>query len=112
MMKRVLFRVMMAALVTVSAPALASGSGSGGGGGGFGSVGSPFGAGVSQEELLQQRGRVQVKRRIACKTCEYKDGVTRDNAGEVAQAVRGGKFELADKDRVAVLAYLRQRYGV
>lgn len=109
-MKRVVISVVLAALATASAPALASGSGSGGGAG-FGGVGSPFPI-QSEEDRLQQRGRSQVKSRIACKSCEYKDGVTKQNAGEVAQAVRGGRFELAEKDRVAVLFYLRQRFGV
>lgn len=111
-MKRIVISVVMAALVTAAAPALASGSGGGGGGAGFGGFDSPFNTLQSEEDRLQQRGRSQVKSRIACKTCEYKDGVTKQNAGEVAQAVRGGKFQLADKDRAAVLHYLRQRYGV
>jgi len=38
--------------------------------------------------------------------------VTKTNAGEVAQAVRDGKFAFADKEQAAVLHYLRQRYGV
>ncbi|MEP2735937.1 MAG: hypothetical protein ABJP34_06530 [Erythrobacter sp.] len=96
----------------MSAPAAASGSGGGGGGfGGFGS-GSSAGSQVSQADRLERRGKSQVRKRITCKKCEYNGKLNRQTAPEVAQAVRNGKFELNDKNRQAVLFYLRQRFGV
>lgn len=109
-MKRMVFSVVLAAVAAAATPALASGSGKGGGGsvGGF----NNFDSVVEQQRRFEEQGRAQVKKRITCKACEYKDGVTRENAGTIAQSVRGGKFQLTDKDRQAVLAYLKQRYGV
>lgn len=109
-MKRVLISALLAALATASVPALASGSGSGSGGG-FG-ANNPFASGFPERDLVEQRGRAQVRTRITCKTCDYKDGVNKRNAGEVAEAVRSGKFELSEKDQAAVLHYLRKRYRV
>jgi len=110
-MKRMMVSVVLAAMAAAATPALASGSGSGGGavsGGGLGTL-DPI---LSQQQRLAQQGRSQVKKHITCKACEYKDGVTRQNAAVIAQAVRGGKFEFTQKDREAVLFYLKQRYGV
>jgi hypothetical protein len=109
-MKRILISLALTALSVTAAPALASGSGSSARAG-LG-AGSPFASGFSEEERLQQRGRSQLKKRVTCKTCEYADGVNKANAAEVAQAVRDGKFAFPEKDKAAVLHYLRQRYGV
>jgi hypothetical protein len=110
-MKRMMVSVVLAALAAAATPALASGSGTGGGGA---AIGGPnrFDPVLDQQRRLEQQGRAQVKKRIACKTCQYKDGVSHQNAAAVAQAVRGGSFDLTPKDREAVLVYLRQRYGV
>lgn len=112
-MKRMVISLALTAMTVMAAPALASGSGSSGPGAaaGFGG-GDPFASALTEEQRLQQRGRVALKKRVTCKTCEYKDGVTKTNAGEVAQAVRDGKFAFADKEQAAVLHYLRKRYGV
>lgn len=112
-MKRTIVSVVLAATAAVTTPALASGSGSGSGGGGAGVGGfNRFDSVLDEQQRLEERGRSQVKKRITCKACEYKDGVTRQNAGAVAQAVRSGSFELTKKDREAVLFFLKQRYGV
>jgi len=101
------------AMAVTSAPAMASGSGSRGGGGFGGGFGSgPGASGLSQEDRLERRGRSQVRKRITCKKCEYRDRLNNETAGEVAQAVRGGQFGIKERDRAAVLYYLRQRYGV
>ncbi|MBA4051484.1 MAG: hypothetical protein C0472_06260 [Erythrobacter sp.] len=101
--------MVLAAMAVAATPALASGSGSGpapiGGSKSFDPV-------LEQQRRLEQQARSQIKKRISCKTCQYKEGVTRQNAGAVAEAVRGGSFELTQKDREVVLAYLKQRYGV
>lgn len=109
-MKRMIVSVMLAAMAAAATPVLASGSGTGSGAsvGGF----NRFDSVLDQQRQLEERGRSQVKKRITCKACEYKDGVTRQNAGTVAQAVRSGTFEFTQKDREAVLFYLKQRYGV
>jgi len=107
-MKRMIVSLVLGAMAAAATPALASGSGGGAAGGGF----NNFDPVLSEQQRLEERGRSQVKKRITCKACEYKDGVTPQNAGAIAQAVRGGAFELTQKDRVAVLAYLKQRYGV
>lgn len=103
-------------MVLASAPALASGSGSGGGGGGFGggfdSVRGNSLPRVSPEQRLLNRGRSQVRKRITCKKCEYHRNLNQQTASEVAQAVRSGKFDIKEKNRSAVLLFLRQRYGV
>ena len=109
-MKRIIISLALTALSVTAAPALASGSGSSAGAG-LG-AGNPFASRLTEEDRLQQRGRAQLKKRVTCKTCEYADGVNKANAGEVAQAVRSGKFAFAEKDQAAVLHYLRQRYGV
>lgn len=98
------------ALTVAAVPAAASGSGSRGGGGGFGGA---SGASITSDaDRLIRRGRSQVRRRITCKECEYRDRLNDQTASEVAQAVRNGRFEIRDRDRTAVLAYLRDRYGV
>lgn len=97
------------AVAITSVPAMASGSGSRGGGG-FGGVSGA--QGLSEEDRLIRRGRSQVRKRITCKKCEYRKRLNDETAPEVAQAVRNGKFDLNDKDRVAVLYYLRDRYGI
>ncbi len=111
-MKGLIISAAVAALSIASAPALASGSGSGGGGGGGG-----FGSGgnisrPSPEERLERRGRSQVRKRITCKKCEYHKRLNNQTAATVAQKVANGGFDLKDKDRTAVLYFLRQRYGV
>lgn len=113
-MTRRMVSVMLAAMAAAATPALASGSGSGSGTGGGGSIGgfNRFDSILEQQRRLEERGRSQVKKRITCKACEYKDGVNRLNADMVAQAVRSGTFEFTQKDREAVLFYLKQRYGV
>ena len=101
------------AMAVVSMPAAASGSGSGsrgGFGGGFGSGSSN--PRVSEEDRLIRRGKAQVRKRITCKKCEYRNRLNQQTASEVAQAVRNGEFELKDRDRTAVLYYLRNRFGV
>ena len=97
-------------LAVSSAPAIASGSGSGGGGGGFGGV-SGSGSRVSEADQLSNRGKSQVRKRITCKKCEYHQKLNERTAPEVAKAVRAGEFKLSEKNRTAVLFYLRQRYG-
>jgi len=99
------------AMAVTSVPVLASGSGSGSrGGGGFGSGSSASSA--SGEDRLLRRGKSQVRKRITCKKCEYRNRLNNQTAAEVAEAVRNGEFELKDRDRTAVLYFLRQRYGV
>ncbi|MBA4766838.1 MAG: hypothetical protein H2049_04275 [Porphyrobacter sp.] len=110
-MKRMMVSMVLAAMAVAATPALASGSGSGGGGASAGGSNS-FDPVLEQQRRLEQQARSQIKKRISCKTCQYKEGVTRQNAGAVAAAVRGGSFELTQKDREVVLAYLKQRYGV
>lgn len=110
-MKRMMVSMVLAAMAVAATPALASGSGSGGGGASIGGSNS-FDPVLEQQRRLEQQARAQIKKRISCKTCQYKEGVTRQNAGAVAEAVRGGSFEFTQKDREAVLAYLKQRYGV
>lgn len=97
-------------LALASTPVVASGSG-GGGGGGFGS-GSASGSRISEADRLFNRGRSQTRKRITCKKCEYHKRLNRQTAPEVARAVRQGNFKLNDKNRTAVLFFLRQRYGV
>ena len=91
---------------------MASGSGSRGGGFGGGFRNDSTLSRATQEDRLHRRGKSQVRKRITCKKCEYHKRLNKQTAGEVANAVRGGKFELKEKDRTAVLYYLRQRYGV
>ncbi|MDJ0643976.1 MAG: hypothetical protein QNJ15_14275 [Erythrobacter sp.] len=113
-MKGTVISAALLAMAVTSVPALASGSGSRGGGG-FGGGGLNNGSGlsrVSQEDRLHRRGKSQVRKRITCKKCEYHKRLNKQTAGEVATAVRNGKFDLKDNDRTAVLYYLRQRYGV
>lgn len=110
-MKRMMISMVLAAMAVAATPALASGSGSGGGGASIGGSNS-FDPVLEQQRRLEQQARSQIKKRISCKTCQYKEGVTRQNASAVAAAVRGGSFELTQKDREVVLAYLKQRYGV
>jgi len=98
------------AVAVTSVPAVASGSASGSRGGGFGSAVNN--TRVSEEDRLERRGRSQVRKRITCKKCEYRNKLNSETASEVAQAVRNGKFGIKEKDRTAVLYYLRQRYGV
>ena len=103
--------VVALAVAVASAPAMASGSGSGSrGGGGFGGVSGS--SSVSSADQLIRRGRSQVRRRITCSDCKYHDRLNDQTAAEVAQAVRNGEFEIKERDRTAVLTYLRDRYGV
>lgn len=113
-MKLALISALGMALAATSVPADASGSGSRGGfggGGGFGS-GSTVNKQVSEAERLVRRGRSQVRKHITCRKCDYHDRLNDETAAEVAQAVRSGSFDIKQRDRTAVLYYLRDRYGV
>lgn len=102
------------ALGVIASPAFASGGG-GGGGGSFPEPrqrGSDFNNQQSEAQRLQRRGASQVNRKITCKKCEYNGRLTSTTAPEIAQAVRNGRFDLSDRDRQAVLVFLRDRYGV
>lgn len=102
-----------AVLALAVAPASASASGSGSGSrGGFGNGGFNSGSAVSEADRLVRHGRSQVRKRITCRKCDYHDRLDDQTAAEVAKAVRDGRFNLKDDDRVAVLYYLRSRYGV
>lgn len=109
-MKKAIVSAALMAVAITSTPALASGSGSGSRGGGFGSGANV--PQVSEEDRLIRRGQSQVKKRITCKKCEYHKRLNRQTASEVANGVRNGKFNLKDRDRTAVLYFLRSRYGV
>lgn len=111
-MRNALLTLATVALAATAAPAMASGSGSGGGGGFSGGGGFGTASRISPEDRLERRGKSQVRKRITCKKCEYNGKLNQQTAGEVAQAVRAGKFELRDKDRQAVLFFLQRRYGV
>lgn len=103
-MRRLVISAAVLGLVIVSTPAMASGSRLG-----SGTSSAPR---ISDAERLANRGRTQVSRKITCKKCEYHDRLNRQTAPEVAQAVRDGRFGLNQRNQQAVLAYLRQRYGV
>jgi len=107
-MRKALLVLATAVMATAAAPAIASGSGSSGGGRTF--SGSDFQE--SPEQRLERRGKSQVRKRITCKKCEYHNRLNQQTAAEVAQGVREGKFDLKDRDRQAVLYFLRARYGV
>ncbi len=92
-------------------PAFASGSG-GGGGGGFSGGSGASASRITEAQRLERRGKSQVRKRITCKKCSYNGKLNQQSAPEVAKAVRAGEFKLTDKNRNAVLFYLRQRYGV
>lgn len=109
-MKIALISALGLALAATSVPADASGSGSGSRGG-FGSSASGH-SGLSEAERLTRRGRSQVRKHITCKKCDYHDRLDRNTAAEVAQGVIDGRFKIKQKDRTAVLYYLRGRYGV
>lgn len=113
-MKVALISATVMAIAVTAIPAEASGSGSGSGSrGGIGSYGSGSGASrLSDQDRLVRRGRSQTRRHITCSKCDYHDRLDDSTAAEVAQAVRSGRFDLKDEDRVAVLLYLRDRYGV
>ncbi|MEM1052550.1 MAG: hypothetical protein AAGI28_10690 [Pseudomonadota bacterium] len=108
-MKIALISALGLALAATSVPADASGSGSGSRGGFGGFSGN---SGVSEAERLQRRGRSQVRKHITCRKCEYHDRLDNNTAAEVARAVRNGRFDIKERDRTAVLFYLRDRYGV
>lgn len=109
-MRSVIFSVAAIGLALVSAPVTASGTGGGGGGysGGSGSSSSR----VSEAEKLERRGKAQVRKRITCKKCDYHGKLNQQTASDVAKAVQNGQFKLNDKNRQAVLYFLRKRYGV
>ena len=107
-MRKALLVLATAVMATAAAPAIASGSGSSGGGRKF--SGSDFQE--SPEQRLERRGKSQVRKRITCKKCEYHKRLNQQTAAQVAQGVREGKFDLKDRDRQAVLYFLRARYGV
>lgn len=109
-MRNLVLSAALLGLAITSAPAIASGSG--GGGGGFGSGSSSSATRVSEADRLSNRGKSQVRKRITCKKCEYHNKLNQQTAPEIAKGVRAGKFKLSEKNRSAVLFYLRQRYGV
>ena len=110
-MKKMVMAVAATALIGLASPGLASGSG-GGAGGGFGGGGVPGANNSQARELarLVRRGRTQVKKRITCKTCELHKQLNKDNALQVARNVINGQYGIKEKDRQAVLLYLRDRY--
>jgi hypothetical protein len=111
-MRHFVISAALLSLALASAPAAASGTGGGGGfGGGFGS-GSASSSRISEADRLANRGRSQVRKRITCKKCQYHKRLNQQTAPEVARAVREGKFKLSERNRTAVLFFLRQRYGV
>lgn len=107
-MKIALISALGLALSTTSLAADASGSGSRGG---WTSGASGY-SGLSEAERLNQRGRSQVRKHITCKRCEFHDRLDSSTAAEVAQGVANGRFKIKEKDRTAVLYYLRGRFGV
>lgn len=111
-MKIALISALGLALSVAAVPAAASGSGSGSAGGYGGGFGSGASSSASEADRLNRRGRSQVRKHITCKKCEYHDRLDRNTAADVARAVRNGQFDIKDKDRTAVLYYLRDRYGV
>lgn len=110
-MRGAIISAIVLAITAISAPAIASGSGSGSGGG-FGSGGGGSASRQTPEQRLERRGSSQTKKRITCKKCEYHGRLNRQTASEVAKGVIDGKFELSDRNKQAVLYYLRARYGV
>lgn len=108
-MKRPIISATVLALTLTASPAFASGSGGGGGYGGSGSYSAPR---ISPAERLERRGKSQLRKRITCKKCEYHKRLNNQTAPEIAQGVRNGKFKLRQKDREAVLFYLRSRYSI
>ncbi|MEP0390670.1 MAG: hypothetical protein ABJ205_15800 [Erythrobacter sp.] len=109
-MKVALISALGLAMAATAIPAEASGSGSGASRGGWG--GASGSSGISEAERLNRRGRSQVRKHITCKKCDYHDRLDRSTAVEVAQGVQEGRFEIKQKDRTAVLYYLRGRFGV
>ena len=107
-MKIALISALGLALAATSVPADASGSGSRGGW----TSGASGNSGLSEAERLNRRGRSQVRKHITCKKCEFHDRLDSNTAAEVAQGVVNGRFKIKEKDRTAVLYYLRERYGV
>jgi hypothetical protein len=109
-MKIALISALGFALAATSVPADASGSGSGSRGGW--TSGASGSSGLSEAERLNRRGRSQVRKHITCKKCEFHDRLDSNTAAEVAEGVVNGRFKIKEKDRTAVLYYLRGRYGV
>ena len=93
-MRGAIVSAVLVAVAVTSVPALASGSGSRGGGGFGGFRNDSTLSRATQEDRLHRRGKSQVRKRITCKKCEYHKRLNKQTAGEVANAVRGGKFEL------------------
>jgi hypothetical protein len=110
-MKIALISALGLALAATSVPADASGSASGTRGGGFGG-GFSGSSGISEAERLSRRGRSQVRKHITCRKCDYHDRLNSETAAEIAQGVVNGRFDIKQKDRTAVLYFLRERYGV
>ncbi len=113
-MKRALISATLLALVASSTVAFASGtSPRGGGGDNWGTkVQRGTNSRISDKDRLITRGRVQVRRHITCKSCEYHNNLNRETAPEIAQAVRAGRIEIKNIHRNAVLYYLNKRYGI
>ena len=109
-MKIALISALGLAVAATSVPADASGSGSGSRGGW--TSGASGNSGLSEAQRLNRRGRSQVRKHITCKKCEFHDRLDSSTAAEVAQGVLNGRFKIKEKDRTAVIYYLRERYGV
>lgn len=107
------FALVIMTVSTVPMPAMASGSGSGGNGGyGGGYVHVPE---VPRDlyAAAYSRGKSQFKKRIACKTCEYSQGVNDSaTASKVMTKVKAGEFGLTQAQQVDVMVYLIRRYRV
>ncbi len=114
--------VMMAscamASALISAPLLASGSGGGGYSGGGYSGGNIGGGGLESRPVdsatrAYNKGKKMFAKRITCKKCSYKSGVTDSKtANEVAKKVKAGEFGLKANEQSAVLQYISQRYSI
>lgn len=101
--------VLVLTMMAPAGPALASGSA----GAGHGSLPSTFPSSPRNPEAeAYARGKSMVAKRIACKKCEYVDGVKdTPTAQKVAARVRAGEFKLEPADRQQVLYYLSRRFG-
>jgi hypothetical protein len=95
-----------------SAPALASGSGGGGYVSGGGGYSQPSTARDPYADAYA-RGKSQFRKRIACKTCAFPQGVHDSvTAGMITKRVRSGEFRLTEQQRSDLMIFLQQRYGV
>ena len=110
-MKFLAFALVGISVSTVPMPAMASGSGSGGysGGGRYAVPDVPR----DPYAVAYSRGKSQFKKRIACKTCEYSQGVNDSvTATKIASRVKAGEFGLTKAQQVDVMVFLMRRYRV